>query len=60
MTKLTTDVTTGNTIDPFTLTKGLFSYPHVDHDPLHDTSNAEEDREEPVYPEAAFARDKIN
>lgn len=41
------------------LTERLFSDPDVDHDPLHDSSNAEEDREKPVCPQATFTRDKV-
>lgn len=47
-----------NTIGHFTLTKCLSSYPHVDHYPLHDTTDAKKDGEEPVHAEATFARDK--
>lgn len=47
-----------NTICHFTLTKCLSSHPHVDHNPLHDTSNAKKDGKEPVHAETTFARDK--
>lgn len=47
-----------NSISHLTLTKSLLSYPHVDHDPLHDPSDAKEDGEEPVRPETAFTRDQ--
>lgn len=47
-----------NTISRFKLTKCLFSYPHVDHYPLHDPSNAKKDGKEPVHAEATFARDQ--
>lgn len=42
----------------FKLTKRLSSYPHVDHNPLHDASDAKEDGKEPVCPETTFTRDK--
>ena len=34
------------------------SYPHVDHDPFHNTAYAEEYREESVGSETAFTRHK--
>lgn len=42
---------------PAALTESLLSYPHIDHDPLHDSSNAEKDRKEPVRSQAPFTRD---
>lgn len=42
--------TKGKPIRHFKLTKSLSSYPHVDHDPLHDASDAKKDRKEPVCP----------
>lgn len=38
--------------------KCLFSYPDVDHDPLHDASDAKKDRKEPVRPKTTFTWDK--
>lgn len=38
------------------LTEGLPSHPHVDHDPLHHASYAEEHGQEPVVPQTAFTR----
>lgn len=40
------------------LTKCFLSDSHVDHDPLHDAADAKEDREESVYAEATFPRNK--
>lgn len=42
------------------LTKGLFSYPHVDHNPLHDSPDAKENGEKPVNPQTTFAGDKAH
>lgn len=39
--------------------KSFFSYPDVDHDPLHDASDAKKHRKEPVRPKTTFTRDKI-
>lgn len=38
------------------LTKCFMSDSHVDHDPLHDAADAEEDRKEPVYAEPTSPR----
>lgn len=46
-----------NTCCHFTLTKSLFSDPHVDHDPLHDASDAKKDGKKSVHPET-FTRDE--
>lgn len=46
-----------NTCCHFTLTKSLFSDPHVDHDPLHDASDAKKDGKKSVHPET-FTREK--
>lgn len=40
------------------LTKSLFSYPHVDHNPLHDSSDAKEDGKEPINPQRTFTGDE--
>lgn len=43
---------------PVDIVKGLSPDPHVDHDPLHDASDAEEDGKEPVRPELTFPGDE--
>lgn len=40
------------------IVESLLSYPDVDHDPLHDASDAKEDGKKPVRPKTPFARDK--
>lgn len=40
------------------LTKSLSSYPHVDHNPLHDSPDAKEDGEKPVNPQRTFPGDE--
>lgn len=38
--------------------ESFLSYPHVDHDPLHDASDAKEDGQKPVRPKMTFPRHK--